>query len=151
MCFCLQYLATGNSFHSLYYKYLIGITIIRTIVRDTCDKIWMCLKSAYIAEKNEDTWRAAADKFAIKTDFPNCLGAVDGKHIRIQKPNQSGSLFFNYKQHFSVILMAVVDADYCFISVDIGSYGSVSDSNVFQHSNFGLKLEMGQLHVPENR
>lgn len=103
------------------------------------------------SRKNEDTWRAAADKFTIKTDFPNCLGAVDGKHIRIQKPNQSGSLFFNYKQHFSVILIAVVDADYCFISVDIGSYGSVSDSNVFQHSNFGRKLEMGQLHIPENR
>jgi len=40
------------------------------------------------------------------------LGALDGKHIRVQKPWNSGSFFYNYKQFFSVVLMAVVDADY---------------------------------------
>jgi hypothetical protein len=57
----------------------------------------------------------------------------------------------NYKNFFSIILMAVVDADYCFISVDIGSYGSSSDSHVLQHSNFGRRLQESELRVPENQ
>jgi len=57
--------------------------------------------------------------------------AVDGKHIRMRKTNDSGSPFFNCKNSFSTVLMAVADADYCFISVEVAAYGSWSDSNVF--------------------
>lgn len=45
----------------------------------------------------------------------------------------------------------MVDAEYCFISVDIGSYGSASDSHVFQRSNFGRRLDQGQLNLPPNQ
>jgi len=38
-----------------------------------------------------------ADEFYERTNFLNCIGAVDGKHIRIRRPNESGSQFFNYK------------------------------------------------------
>jgi len=57
--------------------------------------------------------------------------AVDGKYIRMRKTNESGSPFFNCKNFFSSLLTAVADADYCFISADVGAYGSWSDSNVF--------------------
>jgi len=50
-------------------------------------------------------------------------------------PNESGSQFFNYKNFFSTVLMTVADADYCFISVEVGAYGSSSDSNVFKNSD----------------
>jgi len=65
-------------------------------------------------------------------NFPNCIRAVYGKYIRIRKPNESGSQYFNYKNIFSTVLMAVANADYCFISVEFGAYGSSSDSNVFK-------------------
>lgn len=52
---------------------------------------------------------------------------------------------------FSVVLMAVVNAEYCFTSVDIGSYGSSSDSYVFERSNFGKKLNQGKLNIPPNQ
>jgi hypothetical protein len=47
--------------------------------------------------------------------------------------------------------MAVVDADYCFISVGIRSYVSASNSHVFQRSNFGRRLHESQLRVPEDQ
>lgn len=100
---------------------------------------------------NKEKWEDVAQRFLSKTNFPNCLGAIDGKHIRLIKPCHSGSHYFNYKKYFSVVLMALVDADYKFIYVDIGSFGSSADSTVFQKSKFGKRLASNQLDLPENR
>ncbi|CAK1592153.1 unnamed protein product [Parnassius mnemosyne] len=56
--------------------------------------------------------------------------------------------FIIIKQYHSLVLMAVADANYYFISVDIGAYGSSSDTTVFKNSAFGKKLEGGQLILP---
>ena len=47
--------------------------------------------------------------------------------------------------------MVNVDADYCFISVEVGAYGSSSDSNVFKNSTFGKLLERNKLNIPDHR
>jgi hypothetical protein len=92
-----------------------------------------------------------ANDFYRRTKFPNCIGAVDGKHVRIKMPTGSGSLFHNYKKFFSILLLALVDAIYSFIAVDVGAFGKSSDSNVFKKSNIGRKLESNQLGIPESR
>ena len=62
------------------------------------------------------------------------MGAVDGKHLRIQCPNNGGSEFFNYKSFHSINLLAVCDAKLLFTFVDIGQSGRWSDAGVFDHS-----------------
>ncbi len=64
-------------------------------------------------------------------ELPNCVGAIDGKHVMMRCPPNTGSKYYNYKGYFSMVLLAVVDADYHFILVDIGSYGSNSDGGIF--------------------
>lgn len=87
-------------------------------------------------------------RFLQKWDFPNCLGAVDGKHIAMKAPNNSGTTYFNYKKTFSINLMAIADASYKFITVDIGQMGSSSDGGVWDHSNFGSAWNRDRINVP---
>ena len=83
-----------------------------------------------------------------KWNFLNCCGTLDVKHIVIQAPSKSGSLFSNYKGSFSLVLMTLVDANYKFIYVDIGEYGSNSDGSTFKNSSFEQAFLEGQLGIP---
>ena len=84
----------------------------------------------------------------LQWNFYNCFGALDGKHIMIRPPPNSGSYYYNYKHHFSIVLMALVDASYRFIYVDIGCNGRVSDGGVFKNSTFYNEIEK-TLNIPQ--
>ena len=44
--------------------------------------------------------------------------------------------------------MALVDDSYKFIYVDVGNYGSNSDSGIFKYSHFGQHFMQGLLNLP---
>ena len=75
----------------------------------------------------EEEWKGISEQFKCIWNFPHCIGAIDGKHVVIQAPANSGSCFSNYKGTHSIVLMAVCDAQYHFILVDIGDSGCHSD------------------------
>lgn len=93
-------------------------------------------------------WQNIANGFLQKTNFPNCIGAIDGKHIRIVNPTGGGSIFYNYKNFYSIVLLAMCDADYCFTYVNIGTCGKNSDSTIFQNSALYRSLEQNTLNIP---
>jgi len=70
----------------------------------------------------------------FKNQLPKLHCCSRREAYRCVNPNNAGSLFFNYKKYFSIVLMAVVDADYCFITIDVGEYGNDSDSTIFRVS-----------------
>jgi len=82
--------------------------------------------------------------------FPNCILAIDGKHVRIRSPSNSGSLFHNYKDYFSIVLLAMVDANYKFVAVDIGSFGKEGNSGIFLKSNMGKQILNGTFKFPKD-
>jgi len=88
------------------------------------------------APSTPQEWKRVSKKFEVKWNFPNCLGAIDGKHVVIQAPHNSGSYYFNYKGQHSTVLMAAVDADYKFLITTVGCNGRISDGGVFTVSGF---------------
>jgi len=63
-------------------------------------------------------------------------------------PYQKWVALYNYKQFFSIVLLALVDADYKFIYVDCGCNGRVSDGGVFANSSLFQALESNTLNIP---
>ena len=97
----------------------------------------------------EEEWIGLADEFERKWQFPHCLGAVDGKHIRIVPPAKSGSYYYNYKHTHSIVLMAIVNANYEFNYCDAGTNGRNSDGGVISNTQFYERLSNGTLNLPE--
>ena len=74
-------------------------------------------------------------------NLPNVIGALDNKHIGIQCSAGTGTKFHNYKGFFSLVLLAVCDARYCFAPTDIGQYDSNNDGGVFKNSELGKQTQ----------
>jgi DDE superfamily endonuclease len=114
------------------YEYRVGISTASVIIDETLKALVLKLCPKYLKMPNgQEEWMAIADRFSSEWQFPNCIGALDGKHVHMFPPKNSGSLYYNYKEGFSIVLMALVDADYKFIGVDIGANGKCSDSGIW--------------------
>lgn len=98
----------------------------------------------------EAGWKDIMSGFSTRWNFPRCCGSIDGKHVQIRCPNESGSDYYNYKGTFSTILLAVVDDAYCFTYVDIGSNGRASDGGVLANSKLQQAIDNNTLNLPAN-
>lgn len=97
---------------------------------------------------NEAEWSKVEEGFANRWQFPNCIGAVDGKHIYISPITEAGSAYRNYKGSSSLVLMAVVDARYRFIAYDLGAEGSASDSGIWNRCSLKTGVDNNTIHLP---
>lgn len=95
-----------------------------------------------------EEWKNIAENFATKWQFDHCLCAIDGKHVVINKPKNSGSLFYNYKGTFSVVLFVIADANYQIIYVNTGTNGRASDGGIWESSEICRKLNNNELNIP---
>lgn len=127
----LRYLATGQTFSSLEYTFRVSRHSISRIVVETCEALYKALQQDYLkVPSTDEEWKYISTRFEERWNFPHCIGALDGKHVNIQPPPNSGSHYYNYKGFNSIVLMALVDADLKFIYIDVGTNGRVSDGGV---------------------
>jgi hypothetical protein len=146
----MRYLATGDSYHSLMYGFRVPHNTISLLIPEVCRAIVAEYAEEVITcPTTEAEWRQVADLFERRWNFSHVLGALDGKHVAMRKPKRGGSLFYNYKGFHSIVLMALVDADYKFLWVDIGSEGASSDAGIFKESELKELMENEEAGVPD--
>lgn len=131
-------------------SFRLGQSTISGIIKDTCHALRLILQESYLNIPNsEEEWKVVAYDFAEMWNFPHCLGAMDGKHCRIDPPLKSGSLYYNYRDTFSIVLLALVDAQLRFIYIDVGTNGRVSDRGVWNKCTLKSLLERDALKIPQ--
>ena len=100
---------------------------------------------------SKEKWLSVAKEFEEKWQFPNCVGAIDGKHVPLINPFNSGSTYFSYKRFFSIALLALVDTNYKFLYVNVGGQGRISDGGMFKNSELYHLLNNGEINLPDSR
>ena len=135
LCVALRYLVTGDAQTTIAASYRMSKTSVGRIIKETSQAIWdVLLEEGYLkVPQSSSDWEKVAQDFERKWNNPNCVGAMDAKHVVMQAPERSGSRFFNYKKCHSIVLLAVVNSNYEFIMVDIGDSGRQSDGIVYNN------------------
>ncbi|XP_077511023.1 uncharacterized protein LOC144121599 [Amblyomma americanum] len=93
LAIALSYLASGQDICNVALAFRVGIETARRCIHETCRAIWERLKDHFMQTPTKAHWEEIARDFALRWQFPNCLGAVDGKHVAIVCPPISGSKF----------------------------------------------------------
>ena len=76
--------------------------------------IYNSLKDPYMKTPSpKEEWLNISAGFEDTWNFPHCIGAIDGKHIRTECPNMTGTYCYNYKESYSIVLLAICDSNYC--------------------------------------
>ena len=146
----LRFLASGMSQFDISLSFRVGRSTVSGIISKTCDAIYEVLTPLYMRPPNtEEEWKKISQDFEERWNFPHVVGAIDGKHVAIECPKKSGTLYHNNKGFFSMVLLAVYDAKYNFSIIDIGQYGSLNDSAAFLNSELGKGFISSTVHLPQ--
>jgi len=85
----------------------------------TCKSIVEQLLHKYVKLPQGETVKEAMDGFD-QMGFPQAVGAIDGSHIPIVRPNENATDFYNRKCFHSILLQAVVGHQGIFIDIYTG-------------------------------
>ena len=100
----------------------------------------------------ETDYTNLVNDFQKLPQFPYCFGAIGGCHIPIKCPSggqESAKEYRNFKDLYSIVLMAIVDSKYRFIRKNCGITGNSNDSTIFQASE--LYWQITEQHYTQYR
>ncbi|XP_060855400.1 uncharacterized protein LOC132933087 [Metopolophium dirhodum] len=143
----MLYLATSGTFVALSLYFARGESTVRKIIKETTEIIWNVLKDIHMPVPTQDQFKHIADRFELLWNLPNCIGALDGKHIRIEKFPHTGSENINYKHFHSTVLMACCDADGLFTVIEPGFAGRNSDGGIFKACAMNYWITHGGFNI----
>ena len=103
---------------------------------------WLCsIMHIFIRWPIGERLNEVTNGFKDLNGLPDCIGAIDGSHFRINKPPKHQEDYVNRKSYHSINMQAVVDNKSCFIDVYCGEPGSLHNARVLRKSPLFKKCE----------
>ena len=93
------------------------------------------LKHRFIRWPNIQEMQTEEQTFAQRNGFLDIIGALDGTHVKISKPQMHAQRYCNRKHFYSLQVQAVCLHNMLFSHVLTGYPGSVHDSHVLRQSD----------------
>lgn len=128
-----KFLVTGESFRSIAFSYRISPSAISKFVLIVLKSLKTNLQPTFLPPVSQINWKVKAEEFWNRWNFPNCLAG----------------LFHNYKNYFSIVLLAMVDAKYKFVGIDVGCYGKEGNAGIFNKPEMGKQISSGNFFPPQ--
>ena len=128
----IRHLASVHKYPGFMYNFRVAKNTITLLIPEVCQASIEEYKDEVIKFPTiPDEWSRIAEEFKNIWNVPHACGALDGKHVAIRCPPNSGSWYHNYKGFFSEVLLALAGADYKFHWIDCGGLGSMADAQIF--------------------
>ena len=150
---CLYRLGRGDYLHTIGELVGLGKSTVCGIVKEVSEAIvshlWQKMVACHLPRNSDNLIETMTD-FEQQWQFPCCFGAVDGCHLPIKCPNgglESAKEYHNFKNFFSIVLMAIVDSKYRFIWASSGYPGNSHDATIFQSTMLYSKI-LNQSLIP---
>ena len=148
---CLYKLSRGDYYYTISEMTGIGEATVIVIVNEVCEAIIKNLWKDSVEKLFPNTEKEFNDslrEMESECQFKYSFSAIDGSHLPIKCPPGGGEAmkqYHNFKNFYSVILLALVDANYRFIWASVGAPGNTHDSTLFQSTNLWQRIIDGEV------
>ena len=109
----------------------LGISTVHAIVTQVCasiiENLWQECIMKNMPKSEQDDFLRKIEDMNNRWQFPFCWAAIDGCHIPIKCPPGGAEAckeYHNFKNFYSIVLMAMVDSSYRFIWGSCGFPGN---------------------------
>jgi hypothetical protein len=121
----------GASYAALADSFRLRISTIHYIIKEVDEAIWKTMVPLHMPVPTTEMLLVMSNESYCKQNFPNCVGSIEGKLIWLKRPSNSGSMYYNYKHYYSIVLQGFADARYRLTAIDVGIYGKQLDGGCF--------------------
>ena len=101
--------STAASFRHLAFEFRMGDSTLSLVLKETVQILRYVLQSLNMPQPTVEKFKKTAAKYVYYSilNFPQCLGAIDGKYVRIICPAHADTKYFNCKSYYSILGTAV--------------------------------------------
>lgn len=142
----LWFMATSETYRALACRFGTTDSVIHESIDMVLNAIMKTLKGEVKFPHTLKKCKKIAARFAERNGFPNIIGAIDGTHFMIAKPQREPDVWIDRKNNFSISCSAIVDSELRFLHYVIGCPGSMHDQRVYRLS----EVEELLADVPES-
>lgn len=144
----LWYMANQTSYREISKKFKVSQSSAHRVILQVL-KCMSGVGTTFISWPNSSKKKSSASAFQRLCGVEGVIGAIDGCHIRVQRPAVRGGDYMNEKSYYSVLLQGIVDEQGCFIDIFAGPPGRVDDTRMLRASTFFTEWQknMGEYHL----